>query len=245
VKKTLDKRLTGRPSKCEIGVQRTSFLGHEIRKGDMGLQKDNVKKIQDAPRPKTKKQVGSFFGLTGFYREYILNYAAIAVPLNDLTKRGQLTKVEWGEAQEKAYQTLKHLLVTEPVLRLPYLSRSFVLHTDASGVGIGAVLRQQFDDGLFPITYVRKKLLPRGKVYSTMEKEGLAIVWAVQKFMVYLYGKAFTLQTDHQPLVYLNRAKFTNDRIMRWALTLQQYRMSIQSIKGSQNVGADYLSRVL
>ena len=77
-----------------------------------------------------------------------------------------------------------------------------------------------------------------------MEKECLAIVWAVKKFMPYLYGTEFTLQTDHQPLVYLNKAKFLNDRIMRWAMYLQNYRIKIQSIKGMDNLGADYLSRV-
>ena len=119
-----------------------------------------------------------------------------------------------------------------------------MLRTDASDVGLGAVLMQEFDDGLFPVAYASKKLLPREQAYSTMEKECLAIVWAVRKFMVYLYGNPFVLQTDHQPLVYLNRTKFVNDRIMRWAMFLQSYRIKIMAIKGSDNVGADFLSRV-
>ena len=236
--------LTIRPSKCQIGFSSLDFVGHEIGKGEISLQEDNMKKIQDAPRPETKKQVRSFLGLTGFYREYIPNYAAIAVPLTDLTKKGQPNRVEWGDAQEKAYLTLKHLLVSKPVLRLPDLNKQYVLRTDASDVGLGAVLMQQFEDGLFPVAYASKKLLPREQAYSTMEKECLAIVWAVKKFMVYLYGNPFILQTDHQPLVYLNRTKFINDRIMRWAMFLQSYRIKIMAIKGSENVGADFLSRV-
>lgn len=93
------------------------------------------------------------------------------------------------------------------------------------------------------MSYASRKLLDRERAYSTIEKECLAIVWSIKKY-VYLYGTEFTLQTDHEPLIYLNRAKFTNDRIMRWAMFLQNHRMHIESIKGKDNVGADYLSRV-
>ena len=90
-----------------------------------------------------------------------------------------------------------------------------------------------------------KKLLPRERSYSTIQRECLAIVWAIQKIQAYLYGREFVLETDHQPLVYLQRAKVTNSRILRWALSPQPYRFRIQCIKGSENVGADYLSRSL
>jgi hypothetical protein len=236
--------MTIRPTKCEIGFQNLDFVGHEIGRGEIGLQEGNVRKIQEAPRPETKKQVRSFLGLTGYYREYIPNYSAIAVPLTDLTKKGNPNKVEWGVAHEKAYNTLKQLLTSKPVLKLADLDKPFVLRTDASDVGIGAVLLQEHDGDVFPVAYASKKLLPRERAYSTMEKECLALVWAVKKFEVYVYGQSFTIQTDHQPLVYLNRSKLSNERIMRWAMFLQSYRIRIEAIKGSQNVGADYLSRV-
>ena len=111
--------------------------------------------------------------------------------------------------------------------------------------GIGAVLLQREDNTDFPVAYASRKLLPRECSYSTIERECLAIVWAVQKFQTYLYGREFVLETDHQPLVYLQRAKVTNSRILRWALSLQPYRFRIECIKGSDNVGADYLSRNL
>lgn len=136
------------------------------------------------------------------------------------------------------------LLMNEPILRLPDITKRFVLRTDASDLGIGAMLLQEHDDKLFPVSFISKKLSSSEKNYSTMEKECLAIVWAVKKFMPYLYETEFVLQTDHQPLVYLNKAKFLNGRIMRWAMYLQNYRINIQFIKGSDNVGADYLSRV-
>ena len=85
----------------------------------IGLDQDNVEKIKDASRPSTKKQVQSFMGLAGYYRDFIPNFAAIAAPLSDLTQKGQPNKVEWSEAQEKAYQTIKSYLPSEPILRLP------------------------------------------------------------------------------------------------------------------------------
>ena len=218
--------------------------GSWLSGGIKGLQEENVRNIEGATRLKTKKQVRAFIGLTGYYRDFISNYAAKAEPLTDLTKKGQPNKVSWEQPQEKAFVTLKRELASEPILHLPDSAKPFVLRTDASDVGIGAVLMQDHDGKLFPVSYASKKLSTRECKYSTIERECLAIVWAIQKFRVYLYGREFVLQTDHQPLIYLNRAKFLNDRIMRWAMFLQSYAMRIESIKGSENVGADYLSRV-
>ena len=94
-----------------------------------------------------------------------------------------------------------------------------------------------------PIAFAGRKLLPREVHYSTIEKECLAIVWAIQKFQNVLYGKSFILETDHEPLLYLNKAQYQNGRLVRWALTLQQHQFTVRVIKGSDNVGADFLSR--
>ena len=91
----------------------------------IGLHQDNVEKIKDAPRPSTKKQVRSFMGPAGYYRDFISNFAAIAAPLSDLTRKGQPNKVEWGEAQEKAYQTIKSYLASEPILYLPDPTKTY------------------------------------------------------------------------------------------------------------------------
>ena len=226
-----------------IGFEDLEFVGHTVSKGQVGLHPDNVQKINVARRPQTKKEVRSFMGLVGYYRNYIPNFAAISAPLTDLTKKGKANNVEWGDAQENAFITLKQMLMNEPILQLPDLTKRFILQTDASNKGIGAVLLQDNEGVLMPVAYASKKLLPRQQAYSTIEKECLALVWAVKKFHVYLYGREFTLQTDHQPLVYMNQSRMTNDRVMRWALSLQPYRIHIEAIKGSQNVGADFLSR--
>ena len=156
--------------------------------------------------------------------------------LTDLTKKGQPNRIEWKEAQEAAYRTLKNAVTSKPVLHLPDHDKSYTLRVDASEVGIGAVLLQEHDNSLFPVGYRSKKLMSAEKRYSTIERECLAVIWAIRKFHPYLYGREFRVQTDHQPLQYLNRAKYTNDRIMRWALYLQGFNMKIKTIKGQENM---------
>ena len=236
--------LTIRPSKCIFGSNNVDFIGHQLKNGLKGLRESNVEKIKAAPRPTTKKQVRSFLGLANYYRDFIPNFAAITAPLTELTRKGKPNNVVWKDPQERAYKTVKELLSKDPVLHLPDPSKTFTLRTDASDEGIGAVLMQEYDGKLFPVSYASKKLSPAEKNYSTIEKECLAVVWSIKKFELYLQGVNFVLQTDHQPLVYLDKAKFINSRIMRWAMFLQNFSIKIESIKGLNNVGADFLSRV-
>lgn len=159
--------------------------------------------IQNFNRPSTKKQVRSLIGMVGFYRKFIPNFSAIAGPLTDLTRKGQPNKVVWGDPQENAFITLKSSLTITSILKIPNLSETFVLQTDASDVGVGAVLLQYEDGVKKPVAYASKKLSKSQVNYSTIEKVCYAIVWAVQKFQRYLYGQEFYLETDPQPLVYL------------------------------------------
>ena len=138
--------MTLRPTKCIFGASCVDFLGHRLEQGALGLHEENVEKIKNAPRPGTKKQVRSFIGLAGYYRDFIPNFAAIAAPLSDLTRKDQPNKVEWGEGQEKAYQTIKSYLTSEPILRLPDPAKTYFLRTDASNNGIGEVLMQLHDE---------------------------------------------------------------------------------------------------
>ena len=126
---------------------------------------------------------------------------------------------------------------------MPDFSKQFVLQTDASGEGIGAIMLQDTDGMRHPVAFASRRLLKREQNYATIEKECLGVVWGVQKFQSFLYGQHFILEVDHEPLQYLTQTKFQNTRLMRWSLILQQYRFTIAYIKGSQNVGADFLSR--
>lgn len=125
-------------------------FGHQLQQGLIGLHEDNVAKIRKAPRPTTKKLVRSFIGLAGYYRDFIPEFSAVAAPLSDLTQKGQPSKVEWGNTQEKAYQTIKILLTSDPILRLPDPEKTFILRMDASDYGIGAVLMQEYKSSCFP-----------------------------------------------------------------------------------------------
>jgi len=133
--------------------------------------------------------------------------------------------------------------MSNPVLCLPDMTKVFYLRTDASNTGVGAVLLQETNNCKMPIAYASRKLLDREVNYATIERECLAIVWAIDKFRVYLYGKEFILQTDQKPLSYLFSMKNSNGRLMRWALALQCYSFSIEYIRDKDNVGADLLSR--
>ena len=240
-------KLTAKPSKCMIGYDSIERLGHNIVGQTVRPQEDKIQAIRDAPRPSTKRQNKSFLGLAGFYRRLIPNFSSIASPLTDLTKKNRPNSIkDWQDHHERAFQTLKNRLTSSPILRLPVFQegKPFVLRTDASDIGLGAVLLQDFEgEGRLPIAYASKKLLPRERNYSVIEKECLGIIWGVEKFRKYLYGVEFLLETDNKPLSYMQTAKVLNPRIMRWAMKLQPYRFRIVAIRGRDNLGADYLSR--
>ena len=131
-----------------------------------------------------------------------------------------------------------------PILKLPDFNKCFILQTDASNLGVGAVLVQEEDGIKMPVAYASKKLVKGETKLSTVEKECYALIWGIQKFQKYLYGREFVVETDHQPLSHLNTCKMKNAKLMRWALQLQPYRFRVVAIKGKDNAGADYLSRV-
>ncbi|KAK7004546.1 hypothetical protein BgiMline_006075 [Biomphalaria glabrata] len=238
--------LTARPSKCLIGFTRLKFLGHVIQENQLMPDEEKVAQLLEAPRPITKTGVRSFLGMCGYYQKFIPHFNSIAAPLSDLTKKDRPDKVTWNEECELAFQRLKECLTSSPVLKLPDLSRTFVLRTDASGSGLGAVLMQTAEgsgDTLFPIAYASRKLNQAESNYATIELECLALVWAIEKFQAFLYGKHFTLQTDHKPLSYLSSSKHLNARLMRWSLLLQPYSFQVEHVPGSQNAAPDFLSR--
>ncbi|KAK7092164.1 hypothetical protein V1264_009758 [Littorina saxatilis] len=237
--------LTARPTKCFVGFHELDYLGHRIGHGLMWPEAAKVEKIQAARRPETKKEVRAFLGLAGFYRRYVPNFAAIALPLTELTRKICANKVQWTELCEESFNSLRQILSQQPVICLPDLSQPFVLQTDASDIGLGAVLLQESDGELKPVSFASRKLNAAERNYATVEKECLAIVWGIRKFEVYLYGHEFELQTDHQSLQHLQKTKTTNGRLMRWALLLQTFTFRIRAIRGCDNVGADYYSRIV
>jgi len=190
------------------------------------------------------KQLGALLGLASFYRKYVPDFAVIAAPLTDATRNGNPNEIVWNDRQEQAFQELKIRTSTPPILRLPDVTQPFIVQTDASHIGIGAVLLQEDATGeQRPVAFASRKLQPPESNYSTIKRECLAIVWGITKFQEYVYGTEFFLETDHEPLQYLRQAKSQNGRLMSWALVLQLYRFLLRAMRGKDNVGADCLSK--
>ena len=235
--------LTIKPKKCQFGMNSCLYLGHVVGNGEVRPEKAKLQAVEEFPTPTTKKQVRAFLGLTGYYRKFIPDFAEVAAPLTDLTRKNMPVKPPWTDDCGRAFSTLKRILCSEPILRSPDFQREFILQTDASEKGIGAVL-SQFDDAgsEHPVAFYSRKLLPRETRYSTVEKECLAIKAATHTFRVYLLGRRFTIQTDHRALEWLDRLKDNNSRLTRWSLALQPYRYTVLYRAGTANGNADGLS---
>ena len=236
--------LTAKPSKCEVGQLSIPLLGYVVGQGQIKLKEEKTKAILDSKRPITKKQLRSFLGTVGFYRRFIDKYAEVAKPLTDLTKgKVKQGNLLWNDAAEKSFQVLKSRISQYPILRLPEFDKAFILRTDASKQALGAVLLQEHNGEVFPVLYISRKLADAETRYSAIERECLGLIWAVEKLRYYLLGREFILETDHQPLQFVNKTKINNDRVMRWALLLQEYKFRVRVVKSADNIGADFLSR--
>lgn len=233
--------LTVQPKKCAIAQTEAKYLGYLLGHGVIRPQQDKVLAVRNCPRPQTKSQLRSFLGLAGWYRRFVPHFATRAAPLTDLTQRSVPNQLPWDEKHEHAFQDLKEALCNDPVLQSPDFNQPFVVQTDASGVGLGAVLLQ--GDEQKPVAYVSRKLWPRETRYSAIELECLAIKWALETFKYYLLGRDFILQTDHRGLQWLHKMKDSNNRISRWVMEMQPYRFQVQYRPGKSNVVADFLSR--
>ena len=236
--------LTVKLKKCQFGGAKVHYLGHVIGGGQIHPEEEKVKAVREYPRPVVKKDVRSFLGLVGYYQRFIPQFSAIAAPLTDLTRKGLPDKVKWTEECQVSFQHLKETLIGDPVLRIADPSKPFVLQTDASDRGLGAVLSQVDTQGEeHPVAYASRKLFPRERKYSVIEKECLALVWALKVFHVYLFGQEFVVETDHQPLSWLGWMRNSNAQLTRWSLQIQPYRMTMRHRSGPQNGNADGLSR--
>ncbi|CAM4669362.1 unnamed protein product [Lepidochelys kempii] len=236
--------LTVKAKKCQLGLNRVTYLGHQVGQGTISPLQAKVDAIQKWPVPKSKKQVQSFLGLAGYYRRFVPHYSQIAAPLTDLTKKKQPNAVQWTGKCQKAFNKLKATLMSDPVLRAPDFDKPFLVTTDASERGVGAVLMQKGPDQEFhPVVFLSKKLSGRESNWSVTEKECYAIVYALEKLRPYVWGRRFHLQTDHAALKWLHTVKETNKKLLRWSLALQDFDFDIQHISGASNKVADALSR--
>ena len=230
--------LVANMKKCQFFKREVKFLGHVISEGQAAPMPDKVGSIEEFPTPKTKKQLQTFLGLAGYYRRFMPSFSSVAVPLYDLLR----TKAQWAwnNLHESAFKKLKSLLTKEPVvLALPRTDQEFELFTDASDVGLGAVLSQNGH----VVEYASRRLNPAERNYSVTERELLAMVWAIEKWKKYLFGKRFLLSTDHRPLTFLKTVREPKGRIARWISRIQEYDFRLEHTPGKDNCVADCLSR--
>uniref|UniRef100_A0A0A9XBE2 RNA-directed DNA polymerase n=1 Tax=Lygus hesperus TaxID=30085 RepID=A0A0A9XBE2_LYGHE len=229
--------------KTEFLRKEVGFLGHLITESGLKPNPKKIEAITKFPVPKTTKELKGFLGLLSYYRKFIKNLADITKPLTIRLKKGNKINVNDPD-YIKCFEQCKTLLTNDPVLKYPDFEKPFILNTDASGVALGAVLSQKFDNEIHPIAYASRTLSDTERKLSTIERELLACVWACQYFRPYLYGRKFTLETDHQPLQWLHSLKEPNSKLFRWKLRLEEFNFEIKYKKGKHNANADALSRI-
>lgn len=239
MKKLREYNLKVQLDKTEFLRKEVAFLGHVITPEGIKPNPSKITAIEKFPLPKTTKEIKSFLGLVGFYRKFISNFAKIVSPFTKCLKKGAIIKTN-DDDYISAFQLCKELLCNAPILAYPDFTKEFKLTTDASNVSVGSVLSQQNR----PIAYYSRTLNSAEKNYSTIEKELLAILDSTKHFRPYLFGQNFTIETDHNPLVWLYKIKEPNSRLVRWKLKLDEFTFKIVYKKGKENCVADALSRV-
>ncbi|CAB0041037.1 unnamed protein product [Trichogramma brassicae] len=230
-----------RPDKCFFLRKEVGYLGHIISEEGVRPDPSKVTAVRDFPQPQSRKNIKQFLGLAGYYRRFIPNFAKIASPLHTLLKDD--VKFVWDKAQEKAFQTSKDISCSHPILQFPDFSCEFIVTTDASNFALRAVLSQGKIGSDLPVAYASRALAKAELNCAAIEKELLAIVFAVQHFRPYLYGRKFTTVTNHQPLVWLHNLKSPTPRLTRWKEKLRDYDYEIVHKPGRVNANADALSR--
>ena len=248
-----------KPGKCEFFKKSVKFLGHIVSEDGIKTSPEYVESVSNYPTPTSPKDIERFLGLAGFYRRFIKDYSAIAQPLSELlegrqTGRGKKQKrkpsegkFEWGDRQQKAFDTLKHHLTTAPVLQYPDFSRRFIVRTDASGLGLGAVLCQEDDHSrkVHVVAYASRSLRKGERHYSAYKLEFKALHWAVtNKFKEFLTGNRFIVTTDHNPLTYILSSARLDATTIRWVGELASFDFEVRYKRGCNNKDADALSRI-
>ncbi|XP_068245255.1 uncharacterized protein [Palaemon carinicauda] len=223
--------------KSDFGHAKLQYLGYVIGSGKVSPVAAKVDAITKLSCPRSRREVRKFLGMVGYYRRFCKNFSEVVAPLTDLTSSKR--KFFWTPVCEEAFRRAKDFLTSSPVLKAPDFGSPFAVEVDASDRGIGAVLLQKGPgDMQHPVAYMSKKLKNHQRNYSTIEKEALALLTALEHFEVYLSGSPAPILvfTDHEPLKFVGRMRTKNKRLMKWWLSLQQFDLKIQHIRGQDNL---------
>uniref|UniRef100_A0A8C1WKU1 Gypsy retrotransposon integrase-like protein 1 n=1 Tax=Cyprinus carpio TaxID=7962 RepID=A0A8C1WKU1_CYPCA len=241
------------PDKCHLLRREVKFLGHCVSAAGVAVDPEKVAAVREWSAPKTVRQVRSFLGFVGYYRRFIKGFSKIAKPLNQLLAgtgrpRGRGSpSIMWDPECEAAFQQLKQELLQAPILAYADFNLPFILYTDASNLGLGAVLAQRQEGAERVIAYASRSLHPAERNdanYSSFKLELLALKWALsEKFKDYLWGAKVQVITDNNPLVHLQTAKLGAVE-QRWVAQLANYDYQLQYRPGREHVNADVLSRL-
>jgi len=229
------------PKKCSFFKKEIKYLGHVVSKEGIKTDPEKISAVRDWPIPRTKKQVRSFLGFCSYYRKFVKGFSLIAKPLFSLTENS--AKFVWTEKCGEAFKVLKERLITSPILSYPNSQGRFILDTDASNHGIGAVLSQKQGKTEKVIAYFSRVFNKSERNYCVTRKELLAIVESLKSFHHYLYGNRFIVRTDHISLRWLMSFKNLEGQLARWLERIQQYDFEIIYRKGKSHGNADGLSR--
>ena len=234
--------LSLKPKKCRFARQEIEFLGHVVSAKGIATDPRKLEAVIDFPTPVDVKTLRSFLGLASYYRRFIPNFSKVAGALHTLTKKD--ADFIWTPECQLAFDGLKRLLTTSPVLAFPDFSKPFLLETDASGTGLGAVLAQTQEDGTVrPIAYASRTLQKHERNYGVTELEGLGVVWAVKHFRPYIYGHPCEIYTDHEALKSILNTPQPSGKLARWGMAIQELDLKILHRSGRHNANADALSR--
>ncbi|CAN6679403.1 unnamed protein product [Malus baccata var. baccata] len=243
LKRCVETNLVLNWEKCHFMVKQGIILGHIISEKGIEVDKSKIDLVRHLPSPTSVREVRSFLGHAGFYRRFIKDFSKIAQPLCRLLQKE--VAFEFIKECTESFNQLKELLTTAPIIVPPDWSLPFELMCDASDYALGAVLGQRKDKRPHVIYYASRTLNDAQLNYSTTEKELLAVVFALDKFRSYLIATKVIVFTDHVALKYLLTKKEAKPRLIRWILLLQEFDIEIRDKKGSENVVADHLSRMV
>ena len=233
-----------KPAKCSLFREKVIFLGHVITRHGISTDPDKIDTVRKWSVPTSAREVQQFLGLVGYYRRYIQDFSMISTPLYQLTERGRA--FEWTSECDAAFQELKQRLISASVLIFPNFNKPFLLDTDGSETGVGAVLSQLSDDGQeCVVAYESRTLSKAERKYNVTRKELLAAVTFVKHFRPYLLGRHFVLRTDHtSALQWIYSMEEPEGQLARWLEQLQEYDFEVVLRKGRNHLNADALSRV-
>ncbi|CAN6554938.1 unnamed protein product [Malus baccata var. baccata] len=243
LKRCVETNLVLNWEKCHFMAKQGIVLGHIVSENGIEVDKSKIDLVRHLPSPTSVREVRSFLGHAGFYRRFIKDFSKVAQPLCRLLQKD--VAFEFTKECTASFNQLKELLTTAPIIVPPDWSLPFELMCDASDYALGAVLGQRKDKRPHVIYYASRTLNDAQLNYSTTEKELLAVVFALDKFRSYLIGTKVIVFTDHAALKYLLTKKEAKPRLIRWMLLLQEFDIEIRDKKGSENVVADHLSRMV